>query len=135
MSVADIGATVVNASRLGANAGVILHAAENRAALALLEVEAAALQVRPLVVVGSICLACLFLSGLALTLAFAGAFWDSEHRVLALGLLGLVELAAAIAAAAWAMRRVRQWVMFRDLREQLAKDIACLRELLATGHD
>lgn len=130
MTVADIGATLTNASRLGSNAGILLQAVENRAALAVLELEEAGTHLQRTLLSGAIAIGALLLCGVTVSLFVAAAFWDTPHRLTAIAIVGVLQLATA-AVAAWSClagwRRLR---LFTDLREQLSKDCACLREVL-----
>jgi len=127
---ADLGATLENAARLGSQAGLLLQALEHRAALANLELEEARKHASVVVVVGAMSLLLLLLVGTTLGLIVAAAFWDTPHRVLALVLFGAGELLLAGAAAWYVRHRWRCWRLLEHTRDQLTKDLSCLREIL-----
>jgi uncharacterized membrane protein YqjE len=130
MLAADLGATIEKAARLGSRAGLLLRAVEHRAALAALELaEAQRLCLRTLTVavLGAVLL---LLAGGTVALLVAAVYWDTEYRVLALALLGGVELVAGVAGVWFALARWRRWAPFEHTRDQLDKDASCLREIL-----
>ncbi len=131
MLAADIGATLENVTRLGSNADVVLRALENRAALATLELEEARQRMEAMAVAGAASAIVALLVGVTANLIVAAIFWDTPHRVLALSILGGVELVVAIGGAWFACSRWRQWRPLEHTRDQLSKDSACLREVFS----
>lgn len=130
MIASDIGTTMANASRLGANADLLLQALENRAALATLEFEEARHGLTTALVWSVVSTLALFLAAITGTAVVAALFWDTPHRVTALVTLGLIELVVAGSGAWWVIAHWKRWQLFERLRDQLTKDSACLREIL-----
>ncbi len=134
MTASDIGATLTNASRLGSNAGLLLQAVENRAVLAVLELEEAGTHLRKTLVAACVAAAASLLGGFTLSLLVAAIFWDTSHRVTAIAIVAAVQIALAAGGAWFALAGWRRARLFSDLRDQLTKDCACLREVLKPDH-
>lgn len=129
MLAADIGATLENVTRLGSNAGLVLRALENRAALAALELGEARDRVQLTLVCLALSAVLLLLTGVTVAFVVAAIFWDTPHRVLALAILGGVELLLGVGGVWYALRQWKRWQPLEHTRDQLAKDSACLREM------
>jgi uncharacterized membrane protein YqjE len=116
--------------RLQSSAATILRGADHRAELASLELGEArdkALGLSVLFLIGAVAT---LLTGFALNLFVAALWWDTPHRLLAIGLLAGVQAAGAIGAIAVCVSRARQWNPLSETFDQLKKDTQCLHELL-----
>lgn len=133
MPAANLGATLETITRLGANAGLLLRALENRAALAAVELEEARLRAVATLLVAGVSTGVLFLAGATASLLVAAIFWDTPHRVLALALFGAFELLVAAGGGWWAWSRWQRWRPLEHTRDQFTKDAECLREIFKPG--
>jgi uncharacterized membrane protein YqjE len=115
--------------RLESRSGTVLRGFENRAALAAVEIEEGKEVLTSAIVWLFVAMAAGLLVGLALTFLVAAVFWDTPHRVTALVVLALVELAVAVIAGAVARVRWRSWFPLEQTRAQLKKDSECLRQM------
>jgi len=135
MIAADLGALLSNVTRFGSNADLVFRALENRAALAALELEEA--RHRFLSVACGIVLTgmMLLMAGVTATAIVAAIYWDTPHRTTSLIILGAIEIVVVAAGICYVRSQWKRWQLFELSRQQLAKDSACLREILSTKTD
>ena len=116
--------------RLQASAAVFARGAEHRAELASIELGEArdeALGISVLFLIGAVAA---LLTGFALNFLVAAIWWDSPHRVLAIGLCAAVQAAGAAILITRCIRRARNWHPLAETFNQIKKDTQCLHELL-----
>ncbi len=110
---------------------VVVEALTHRGELALLELDQARRHAAGTAAAFVLSAALLILGGFAVTLAAAAAVWSRQDRGLILGLLAAAYLAASVALAFVAARRLGSWRPFAETRRQLHEDASCLRGVLA----
>jgi uncharacterized membrane protein YqjE len=131
MVASDLGATLSNVSRIGSSADLLLRAIDNRAALAALELAEAKRRLTMLAIWSVIGALALLLGGITITWIVAAIFWDTPQRVTALVVLALLQFVVVVASGWFVHSRWHRWSLFEDSREQFAKDVACLREIVS----
>jgi uncharacterized membrane protein YqjE len=118
--------------RLHASAAVLARGVDHRAELAAIELVEArdqAVGLSSLFLLGGVAA---LLTGVALNILVAAIWWDTPHRVLAVGLFTALQAALATFAIVRATRRTRDWAPLSQTLEQLKKDAQCLRDLLTS---
>ncbi len=116
--------------RLQKSAAAVLRGADHRSELASIELGEArdrAAGISVLFLVGAVAA---LLTGFALNLLIAAIWWDTPHRLLAIGIALLLQAALSTAALVLSITRARQWHPFPETFQQLRKDAQCLQDLL-----
>ncbi|ATC65534.1 hypothetical protein CMV30_17140 [Nibricoccus aquaticus] len=116
--------------RLQASAAVLARGFDHRAELASLELGDArdhAVGLSGLFLIGAVAA---LLTGFAANFFVAALWWDTPHRLLAIGLAALVQAAVATTSIALCIHRARRWRPLPLTIDQLKKDSQCLRDLL-----
>jgi uncharacterized membrane protein YqjE len=117
-------------SRLPSSASRVLRGLDHRAELAALELSEAREHATGIAALLLLAAVAALLTGFALNFLIAAIWWDTPHRVLAIGVSTLVQAAVAGGAALLCARRARRWRPFPETFEQLKKDSQCLHALL-----
>lgn len=116
--------------RLQSSAAVLARGFDHRAELAAIELGEArdhAVGISGLFMLGAVAA---LLTGFAINFFVAALWWDTPHRLLAIGLLAGVQGAVALTAVLTAVNRARSWYPLAHTFDQLKKDSQCLRDLL-----
>jgi uncharacterized membrane protein YqjE len=116
--------------RVQTSAAVFVRGLDHRAELAALEMGEArdhAVGISGLFLISAVSA---LLTGFAINFLVAALWWDTPHRVLAIGLSIAVQATIAITAAVLCVRRARLWRPLPQTIDQLRKDSQCLHELL-----
>jgi uncharacterized membrane protein YqjE len=119
-------------SRLQSSAAALVRGLDHRAELASLEMSEArdhAVGISGLFLLSAVAA---LLTGFALNFFVAALWWDTPHRLLALGLSVAVQAAVATTAAVICVRRARLWRPLPQTIDQFKKDSQCLHELLTS---
>jgi len=130
MFAADLAATLETANRLRAHGDLVLRALENRAALAVLELEEAYRRLAAAATLGAVCAALVLLAGVSATFLVAAISWDTPARVAALAWTSGVEVVLAVIVGGLTRARWKRLRLLEHTRDQLTKDAACLREVI-----
>jgi len=118
--------------RLQSSASVLVRGIDHRAELASLELSEAkdrAIGFSGLLVAGIVTA---LLTGFALDIFVAALWWDTPHRLLAIGILVVVQAVVAVIAFARGFKQVKLWHPLFQTINQLKKDTQCLRDLLTS---
>jgi uncharacterized membrane protein YqjE len=118
--------------RLHASAAVFARGVDHRAELAAIELVEARNQaagLSGLYLIGGVVA---LLTGVAINFLVAAIWWDTPHRILAVGLFTGLQATVATIAIVAATRRMREWAPLSQSFQQLKKDAQCLRELLTS---
>jgi uncharacterized membrane protein YqjE len=116
--------------RLQASAAAILRGADHRSELASIELGEARDQATGISVLFLVGAVSALLAGFAANFFVAALWWDTPHRLLAVGLAAGVQAVISAVALTLCVARARQWHPFPQTFEQLRKDTKCLHDLL-----
>jgi uncharacterized membrane protein YqjE len=116
--------------RLQSSAAAILRGADHRSELASIELGEAREQATGISVLFLVGGVAALLTGFAINLLVAALWWDTPHRLLAIGIAVGAQAAIAVTALVISVGRARQWHPFPQTFEQLRKDTRCLQEIL-----
>jgi uncharacterized membrane protein YqjE len=118
-------------SRIPSSAAALLRGLDHRAELAALELGEARDHATGIAALFLISAVAALLTGFALNFFIAALWWDTPHRLLALGFSTVVQGAIAAGTAFACLRRARRWRPLPETVEQFKKDSQCLHELLS----
>lgn len=120
--------------RLKSSAVVLARGIDHRAELAGIELTEArdqAVMLSGLFLAGAVAA---LLTGFAINFFVAALWWDTAHRLVAIGLLAIAQGVLATATIVICVKRARCWQPLALTVDQLKKDSQCLRELLTSSH-
>ncbi|MCU0794187.1 MAG: phage holin family protein [Opitutaceae bacterium] len=117
-------------TRIPSSAAAMLRGLDHRAELATLELGEAREHATGIAALFLISAVAALLTGFAVNLFIAALWWDTPHRLLAVGAAIAVQGALAAGAAGACLRRARSWRPLPETIDQFKKDSQCLHELL-----
>jgi uncharacterized membrane protein YqjE len=117
-------------SRLRSSAATVLRGLDHRAELASLELGEARGHATGIAALFLVSAVAALLTGFALNFFVAALWWDTPHRLLALGVSTLTQALVAAGSAFACVRRARRWRPLPETFEQLRRDSQCLHQLL-----
>ena len=135
MSSSPDSTTEPSSGRFQASAAVVARGVEHRAELAGLELCEArheALSLTGLFLIGAVAA---LLTGFAINFFVAALWWDTPHRLLAIGLTAGIQAVVATVVIVLCVRRARVWRPLAFTIDQIKKDSQCLRDLLTSSRN